>query len=210
MAKTRSVVFALMLVALFLFVGCAAAEEEDALLWLTGPKKTVAVFIESGSSKLEYGSKPMEIIKVKIEELLPQDKFSILPLEETEQEMLEYKEDNRIIVSEHFSGRATREDVQKVCKSIGGVDYALLFYVSGDIPKGKVGALGLSTSFIVSVVCDVRLLDVETREYVAKDKVEAKGKSSSVAIAGAPSVDRAFIDGLSKALSKIELDTSTL
>lgn len=210
MGKMREVVFALMMFALFSFVGCAVAEEEDAMLWLTGPKKTVAVFIESGTSKLEYGGKPMEIIKVKIEEILPQDKFSILPLEETEEAMLEYKEDNRILVSEHFSGRATREDVQNVCKSIGGVDYALLVYVSGDIPRGKVAALGLSSSFTVSVVCDVRFLDIETREYIAKDKAEAKGKSSSVMIAGAPSPDRAFIDGLSKALSKIKLDISTL
>lgn len=204
MVRMREVVLALMLFAMFSFVGCAmAAEEGEAMAWLKGPeapKKVVAVFIETGTTPIDRNDKPREIIEAKIGEFLPPERFSIVPLDKSEQELMDYKEDHGIIVNEFFSGRAPREGIQEVCKKIGDVDYALLIYVSNDIPKGKVAMFGLGSSFKVKVACDVRLLDVETGQYVARDKAEDAGKRASIG--------KAFTDGLSKALDKIKLDTS--
>lgn len=211
MAIKRKVVFALMISALFLFAGCAVAEEVDMMTWLKGPeapKKAVAVFIETGMTRPENDKKVREVTEERLEEFLPPDKFTALPLNKTVQALTDYKEDNRIIVSESFAGLASREDILKVCAGLGEVDYAFLIHVSQSIPKAKARGLG-GAKFTAIVTCDMRLLDIETGEYISRAKAEKTGTSTTVSmLVGAPSADKAFNSALLKALDEIKLDTS--
>lgn len=206
-------VLLLLLLSFCLFPATSFADfaEEDILAILTDsvPKKNVAVFIEI---PMQYHDKavPHQIVADKINDFLPPAKFNILPLDKSEQEMMYYKEDKGIVMNEYLTWRASREDLQTICKNLGeDVDYAFLAIITAGLPKSDGGLFTMT--FSIAVTCDIRLFDVSTGRFIASSKVEKIGKSTrAVLYGGIPSYDHAYNEAIRKALKELKLDISNI
>lgn len=182
----------------------AAKKLEDKLMAATIDPSTltkVALFVEIPTQYIN-NEKIGKVISEKMSELFPKTKFFVIPHETANAALRIYKEDNRMTEATPIN----REDIQKISKEIGS-RYTLFLKASNNAPSASIGFM--SATFKSTIVCDIRLLDVETKNYLVTKEIIKDGKSSSF-FAGVPSFTNAYADALEQAFDEFKFDTSTL
>ncbi|MBP2653369.1 MAG: hypothetical protein H6Q73_938 [Firmicutes bacterium] len=167
--------------------------------------KTVGIFLDAPMSYVDNET-VRTLIPEKAKELFPRLKFDLLPFDKTEMALRTYREDHRMIVNQYFSQPLNRNDIQAIGKDLS-CDYALFIKISNGPPRVSSGLL--STTFKTTVICDVRLLDIATGNYIISKQIVKDGKSTAI-YAGVPSFDKAYNEALEKTLKELTIDTSTL
>lgn len=167
--------------------------------------KIVGVFLEASVTYVN-NEKVRKLVPEKAAKLFPSTKFNLLPFDTTAMALRTYKEDNRMVVNQYYSQPVNRADIQKIAKELK-CDYALFIIVTNDAPRVSAGLF--STTFRTTVTCDVRLLNVETANYLTSKQIVKDGSSTGI-IMGIPSFDNAYNEALEKALDELTLDTTKL
>lgn len=189
-----------------LFVLPAPAFASD-LEILTGPKKTVAVFVEFMQTM--YGvNEGMKLVEERIGDIIPTERLSIIPLEQSMRQLTFWKEDNMIPMNaEYAMVRVPGQGLIEAAQKLGGIDYiATIVIVSASpIYAGGIGVVAQRQT----VVLDVRIIDPESGKYLTDAKVTASEKGKTEA-AGAISNPAIFLKTLNSAINQIELDVSGL
>lgn len=192
---------------IFLLVPMAYADDLTSkdIFELYPAKKVVGVFLEAPVVFLNNEAVHV-LIPEKAAEMFSKNRFKLLPFDQTERTMRTYKEDNRMIMNQYASMPLNRADFQTICKDLGA-DYALAISVTNGAPRAS-SALFVVT-FKASITCDVRLLDINTGEYVISKQIVKDGTSSGTAF-GMPSFDHAYNEALRMALDELTIETLRL
>jgi len=197
-----------LLVCLFAFPLICSAEpiqQQQVFFDTSNTKKVVGIFLEAPVTYVN-NEKVRILVPEKTIPLFPRHLFTVLPFDKSSMALRTYKEDNRMVMNQYYSQPVNRSDIQKIAKELKA-DYALFIIISNGPPR--VGAGLFSVSFRTTVTCDVRLLDVETGQYLASREIVKDGQSTAVYM-GVPSFDNAYNEALEKALSELTLDTASL
>ena len=169
------------------------------------PTKTVGIFLEAPPTYIN-NEKIRSIIPEKTIPMFPRAKFTVLPFDQTAMSVRTYKEDNRMIVNQYYSTPLNRSDIQKIGKELK-CDYVLWLKVDNSAPR--VGAGLFSISFKTTVTADVRLLNIETMQYLISKEIVKDGSSTAM-IMGIPSFENAYAEALQKALDEFIITPATL
>lgn len=197
----------LFLFVLFLVAPTALAATESGVnpIDLNTNKKVIGIFLEAPMTYVNNET-VRTLIPEKSKEKLPSTIFNILPFEKTEMALRTYKEDNRMIVNQYYSQPVNRADIQKICKELGA-EYALFITVNNSAPRFSAGLF--SMTYRTTVSCDVRLLKVETGNYIFNKQIVKDGSSTAIYM-GIPSFENAYREALGKALDELTVDTTSL
>lgn len=211
---------ALVIISLFCFIPMAFANVSSVdvsssdvansdIAAMLSNKKTVGVFLES-SAQYMNSEAAKKLVTDKIPGLFPESKFKLLPFEDTQMAMRNYKEDHKMVFSTpagNISNPLAKEDIEALGKELK-LDYALVInVVNGQFTASA--ALFVLT-YKATVTCDVRLLSVSEDKYLVNKEVVKQGKTSSVPILGVPSFDETYNEALKEALKDLTIDTSKL
>ncbi len=204
----RKVVFLLVCLFVFpLFCFAEPIQQQPVFFDTDNTKKVVGIFLEAPVSYVN-NEKVRVLVPEKTIPLFPRHRFTVLPFDKTTMALRTYKEDNRMVVNQYYSQPVNRSDIQKIAKGLKA-DYALFIIISNGPPR--VGAGLFTMSFKTTITCDVRLLDVETGEYLVSKEIVKDGSSTGVTmVGGIPSFDNAYNEALEKALSELTIDTASL
>ena len=167
--------------------------------------KTVGIFLEAPSTYVS-NEKVRVLIPEKTIPIFPRTLFTVLPFDQTAMAVRTYKEDNRMVINQYVTTPMNRSDIQKVGKELK-CDYVLWLKVNNAPPR--VGAGLFSISFKTTVTVDVRLLNIETMQYLMSKEIVKDGSSTAIYL-GVPSFDNAYSDALQKALDGFQIPQSML
>lgn len=145
------------------------------------------------------------MVTEKASKLFPANKFNLLSFDTTSNELRTFKEDHRMFTSPEYSQPVNRLDIQKIGGNLN-CDYALFILINNDTPRFSSGLF--SVKYKTTVTCDVRLLDINTGNYLASKQITKEG--SSAAVYNVPTFDKAYKEALGKALDEFTIDTSLL
>ena len=164
--------------------------------------KLLGVFIEAPVTFVNNET-VRQVLPEKIKAMVP-NTIAILPFDQTEMALRTYKEDNRMVVNQYYSQPVNRLDIQKIGKALN-LTHALFIIINNDAPRFSAGLF--STTFKTTVTCDVRLLNIETGNYITSKQIVKDGSSTSVYM-GVPSFDRAYREALLKALEEVNITSN--
>lgn len=162
--------------------------------------KTIGIFLEAPNT---YASneKVRTLVPEKTIPMFPKQMFTVLPFDQTAMAVRTYKEDNRMIINQYVTTPLNRADIQKIGKELK-CDYVLFLKVDNSPPRFGAGLF--SMSFKTTVTVDVRLLNIETNQYLMSKEIVKDGSSTAVYM-GVPSFDNAYAEALQKALDDFQI-----
>jgi hypothetical protein len=197
----------MLLMALFLIMAstCFAAPDTTPLLADMPSTKTIGMFLEAPTTYVN-NEKIRSIVPEKTIPMFPKTKFIVLPFDQTAMAVRTYKEDNRMVVNQYYSTPLNRSDIQKIGKELK-CDYVLWVKVDNAAPR--VGAGLFSVSFKTTVTADVRLLNIESMQYLISKEIVKDGSSTAVMM-GVPSFENAYAEALQKALDEFIIPPAML
>lgn len=196
--------FAALLITLFVLPAPTFANDLEIL---TGPKKTVAVFVEFMQTM--YGvDEGLKLVDQRIGDIIPTDKLSLIPLEKSMRELTFWKEDNMIPMTAGYAMvRVPREGLIEAAQKLGDVDYIATIIIISATPiyAGGIGVVAQRQT----VILDVRILDPKSGEYLIDANVVASEKGKT-GVADAVSNPAIFLKTLNSAIDQIKLDVGGL
>jgi len=175
-------------------------KDDKSAAMFTEEVKKIAVLLEApfttANNKIFY-----KVVPEKVAKIFKLPKFDVFPFSVSQTQKRIYREEHNIL------NVLKMTDVQTIGKRLGA-DYVLFLLVDNDIPRSAQKIL--STDLIVTITCDIRLMNVATGEYTFADRVVKDGRDWSF-LNIRPSFDDTYSDALNKALDELSIiDTSNL
>lgn len=167
--------------------------------------KTVGIFLEAPNTYVG-NEKVRKIIPEKTIPVFPKQLFNVLPFDQTAMAVRTYKEDNRMVINQYYSTPLNRKDIQKIGKELK-CDYVLFLKVDHSPPRFGAGLF--SMSFKTTVTVDVRLLNIDSMQYLMSKEIVKDGASTAVYM-GVPSFENAYAEALQKALDEFQIPNPML
>lgn len=166
----------------------------------------MAVYIEV--MQAAWGSREAtKIMEERITEFLPADKFSIIPIDKSMQQLAYWREDNSIPTDNYMTTRTPREGLIAATEKLGGADYIVSIILTSDTPQ--FGASIFTVNQRQTVVLDFRIMDPATSEYLSSFKAEGseRGNTSAMNTVGNTTI---YLKAVRSAISNLKLDVSGL
>ena len=170
-----------------------------------GAIKTIGIFLEAPTTYVS-NEKVRKVVPEKTVSMFPPQLFRVLPFDQTAVAVRTYKEDNRMITNQYVSQPLNRSDIQKIGKELK-CDYVLWLKIDNSAPRFSAGLF--SMSFKTTVTADIRLLNIETVQYLMSKEIVKDGSSTAVYL-GVPSFENAYAEALQKALDEFQIPKTTL
>ena len=173
----------------------------------SSPKKVIGIVLEAPATYANNQT-VRELVPEKVAVLFPEDRFIVLPFEQTSAAVRTYREDKRLPDSGDHFVPLNREDIMTLLKPLN-CDYAFFIKVTNSQPRTSSGVF--TSTARTTVTCDIRLLDLKTGQYKITKEIIKDGRSTSGPMyGGSPSLNRAYERALNSALDEIQIDTSDL
>lgn len=172
----------------------------------------VVVVLEAPIGTFSEPERINTLIQTSLDNILAEMDCNVLPISETENYVLIYREENNLIASNGAEeGDATtfyfkKDDINNICKHFGG-DYVIYTRVTSTAPKFSAGFFSISQK--TNVVLDFRVWSSNKKDFSYMRRVTTNGSSTTVLI-GIGSFTRAFEKALNKNLQVIENDASKI
>jgi hypothetical protein len=175
-------------------------KNDKSVAMFTEKVKKIAVLLEAplttANNKIFY-----KIVPEKVAKIFKLPKFDVLPFSVSQTQRKIYREEHNIL------NVLKMTDVQTIGKQLGA-DYVLFLIISNNIPRNAQKIL--STNLIITITCDIRLMNVTTGEYTFADQVVKDG-SGWAFLNIHPSFYDTYSDALNKTLDELSIiDTSKL
>jgi hypothetical protein len=167
-------------------------------------KKIVGIFFEAPTAYANNETVQSMVID-NANFFFPARRFSLISLDTTNMAIKEYRTKNRSS-NVYSPPPLDRIAIQKMAKELH-CDYAFFITVTKGLPS--MSADFSSATFSSSIICDIKLLNVETGNYVINKQMVRDGSSDTIH-AGIPAYESAYYNALEKSMKELTIDTSML
>ncbi|HEY3425278.1 MAG TPA: hypothetical protein VGL27_10820 [Negativicutes bacterium] len=167
-------------------------------------KKIVGIFFEAPATYATNETVQSMVIG-NANFFFPSRRFSLIPLDTTNMAIKEYRTKNHLS-NVYSPPPLDRVAIQKMAKELN-CDYAFFITVTKGLPGMSAGFS--SATYSSSIICDIKLLNVETGNYVISKQMVRDGSSDTIR-AGIPVYESAYFNALETAMKELTLDTSML
>lgn len=172
----------------------------------------VVIILDAPTGTFSEPEKVYSLFDTTLNNILGNMECEMVPLEETENYLQIYREENNLIASngaeegDETTFYLKKDDINKICQHFGG-DYLIYTRVTSTAPKVSVGFFSASQK--TNVVLDFRVWSNNKKDFSYMKRTTATGSSTAI-YAGVGSSSRALEKGLKKNLQEIEKDKNKI
>lgn len=172
----------------------------------------VVIILDAPTGTFSEPEKVYSLFDTTLNNILGNMECEMVPLEETENYVQIYREENNLIASngaeegDETTFYLKKDDINKICQHFGG-DYLIYTRVTSTAPKVSVGFFSASQK--TNVVLDFRVWSNNKKDFSYMKRATATGSSTAI-YAGVGSSSRALEKGLKKNLQEIEKDKNKI
>lgn len=172
----------------------------------------VVIILDAPTGTFSEPEKVYSLFDTTLNNILGNMECEMVPLEETENYLQIYREENNLIASngaeegDETTFYLKKDDINKICQHFGG-DYLIYTRVTSTAPKVSVGFFSASQK--TNVVLDFRVWSNNKKDFSYMKRATATGSSTAI-YAGVGSSSRALEKGLKKNLQEIEKDKNKI